>query len=119
MKRLLLVTALFTTAALLAQPVAQNAKFEQVVYNEQGYPKTLLGKLEESLITGGTAPYQFEKVDPTSNTIVQLTRNGNFAAKPTPSEFLGTAKFNYRVTDSTGQISNIATVTIIFGQDKG
>lgn len=121
MKRLLFA-ALFLVAAMQAQPVAQNAILKQQKYNQQDNVKLLKGELAP-LVFGGTPPYQFEKEGPVKNTTVQIVPRGQyagtFAAQPSPRNFQGQAQFNYRVTDSTGQVSNIATVTIIFGQEKG
>lgn len=121
MKRFLFV-ALFLAAALQAQPVTQNTILQQQEYNEQGNVKLLRGELAP-LVSGGTPPYVFEKQEPVKNTTLQIVPRGEhagtFAAQPSPRNFQGHAQFNYRVTDSTGQVSNIATVSIIFGQEKG
>lgn len=123
MKKLLLsLIAGLTAVSLQAQPVTQNTAFAQPEYNEQNNVKLLRGDLAP-FVSGGTPPYRFEKEQPIENTTLQIVSTGEhagkFAAKPTPSEYQGPAKFNYRVTDSTGQVSNVATVTIIFGQEKG
>lgn len=123
MKKLLLsLSALVISLNIYAQPVAQNVSFAQREYNAQNNIKLLQGDLA-SFVTGGTPPYRFEKEQPVENTTLQIVPSGEFAgtfaAKPTPSEYQGTARFNYKVTDSTGQVSNIATVTITFGQEKG
>lgn len=121
MKRLL-YAALFLVAAMQAQPVAQNTTLKQQEYNAQSNIKLLRGELMP-LVSGGTPPYQFEKEEPVKNTTLQIVPRGEyagtFAAQPSPRNFEGQAQFNYRVSDSTGQVSNIATVTIIFGQEKG
>lgn len=64
-------------------------------------------------VIGGVAPLTFTQVGATVNGTVVLNPDGSFIFTPNAG-FLGTASFQYRVTDSSTPacISNIATVTI-------
>jgi hypothetical protein len=123
MKKLLIIITVFSIFSLNAQPVAINTTLRQAVYNKEDNVDSLRGDLVP-LVFGGTPPYQFTADrSKNKNAFVSVIRDGEYAgsftATPFPRAFVGESQFEYKAIDSTGQESNPATVTIIFGQEKG
>lgn len=68
------------------------------------------------LMVGGNAPYIFGQVGSARNGTVVLSRNGSFIFTPNQG-FVGSASFDFVVTDKNGKSSAIATVSIIVNED--
>ena len=63
------------------------------------------------MVSGGFKPYSFEQVGSAQNGDVTLFEDGTFTFIPT-TDFIGTAQFQFRITDMSKTLSSIGTVML-------
>lgn len=117
MKSLLKILAIIalSTGIAQAQPVASDARFSQ----QEG--SSFTGSVA-TFVTGGMQPYTFLQVPPdpedyNPNIRIIFYGSDKFSVS-VPYGFTGDTQFQYQVIDQNQELSNPATVTVKFGQEK-